>query len=98
MAAAYRGGLGTMGRLSLGHDDTKRLKDTLLQRGQSAVTSLSSEPLFHEASDCKTAVTAVLYVKTAALCQFVFFFSSWMKLLIAPLMHPETPQPVKVKV
>lgn len=43
-----------MERLSRQHDDTRRLKDTLLQRGQSVVTSLSSEPLFHIASDCKT--------------------------------------------
>lgn len=49
------GGTGTVVRLSRRHDDTTgRLKDTLLQRGQSAVTSLSSEPLFPIASDCKT--------------------------------------------
>ena len=48
------GGTGTVERLSHRYDDTGRLKDTLLQRGQSAVTSLSSEPLFPIASDCKT--------------------------------------------
>lgn len=48
------GGNGTVERLSYIHDDTGRLKDTLLQRGQSVVTSLSSEPLFPIASDCKT--------------------------------------------
>uniref|UniRef100_A0A1A8GJ08 Protein kinase C binding protein 1, like n=1 Tax=Nothobranchius korthausae TaxID=1143690 RepID=A0A1A8GJ08_9TELE len=41
----------TVVRLSHCHDDTRRLKDTLLQRGQSAVTSLSSKPLFPVASD-----------------------------------------------
>lgn len=47
------GGTGTVKRLSQRHDDTGRLKETLLQRGQSVVTSLSSEPLFPIACDCK---------------------------------------------
>lgn len=48
------GETGTVERLSHHHNDTRRLKDTLLQRGQSVVTSFSSEPLFPIASDCKT--------------------------------------------
>lgn len=48
------GGTGTVVRLSHHHDDTGQLKDTLLKRGQSVVTSLSSEPLFPIASGCKT--------------------------------------------
>lgn len=48
------GGTGTVRRLSHRHNDTERLKDTLLQRGQTVVTSLSCQPLFPVVSDCKT--------------------------------------------
>lgn len=60
------GGTGTVERLSQRHDDTVRLKDTLLQRGQSAVTSLSSEPLFPMASDCKT---SPLHTAACSICK-----------------------------